>query len=284
MRTGTLRRPPSGAPIVTSPTETRPWSHDIPDGPWDYIVIGSGMGGMSTAALLAKLGKRVLVLESHNIPGGFTQTFKRPGYRWDVGVHIVGEMSERSYPGRLLRELTDGRLSWESVGPIYDEFNFPDGFTIQFPNSPDAFRATLAEVVSGRTGGDRQLPDAGQERLPGGGAIPPDARRPLVPRSGWRAKSDRSRSAPPVDDHPDRPGVDHRRPTAAGGARRPVGATTAIPRHGRRSPCTPSWCSTSSTAPSTRWAPQPPLRRRCCRRSPMPAAGRRCAVRSPKSW
>jgi all-trans-retinol 13,14-reductase len=101
---------------------------------------------MTTGALLAKLGKRVLILEGHNIPGGFTQTFKRPGYRWDVGVHIVGEMTERSYPGRLLQDLTDGRLSWESVGPIYDEFNFPEGFTIQFPNSPEAFRSTLGEA------------------------------------------------------------------------------------------------------------------------------------------
>ncbi len=134
--------------MAASSTDTppRPWSHDIPDGPWDAIVIGSGMGGMSGAALLAKLGKRILVLERHAIPGGFTQTFKRPGYRWDVGVHIIGEMTHRSFPGRLLSDLTDGRLEWEPVGPIYDEFNFPDGFTIQFPDSPEAFRATLTEA------------------------------------------------------------------------------------------------------------------------------------------
>ena len=125
--------------------KVRYWSHDVPEGSWEAIVIGSGMGGMTSAALLSKLGKRVLVIEQHVIPGGFTQTFKRPGYQWDVGVHIVGEMTERSYVGRLLRDLTDGRLVWESVGEIYDEFNFPDGFTIQFPNSKPAFRDTLYE-------------------------------------------------------------------------------------------------------------------------------------------
>lgn len=125
------------------PKKERFWSREIPEGEWDYIVIGSGMGGMTAAALLAKLGRRVLVIEQHYVPGGFTQTFKRPGYHWDVGVHLVGEMTERSYLGRLLKDLTDGGLEWEPVGEIYDEFHFPDGFTIQFPDSKPAFRETL---------------------------------------------------------------------------------------------------------------------------------------------
>ncbi|MDX1469433.1 MAG: NAD(P)/FAD-dependent oxidoreductase, partial [Acidimicrobiia bacterium] len=125
--------------------KVRYWSRDLPEGEWDAVVIGSGMGGMTSAAILAKLGKRVLVIEQHTIPGGFTQTFQRPGYRWDVGVHIVGEMTERSYVGRLLADLTEGRLAWESVGEIYDEFNFPDGFTIGLPDSKPAFRDTLYE-------------------------------------------------------------------------------------------------------------------------------------------
>ena len=125
--------------------QDRPWSHDVPEGPWDCVIIGSGMGGMTAAGILSKAGKRVLVLERHLIPGGFTQTFKRPGYQWDVGVHIIGEMTHHSYPGRLLKDLTDGQLEWEPVGAVYDEFNFPDGFTIQFPDSPDGFRQTLYE-------------------------------------------------------------------------------------------------------------------------------------------
>ena len=41
------------------------------EGTWDAIVIGSGMGGLATAALLAKhAGKRLLVLERHYMPGG----------------------------------------------------------------------------------------------------------------------------------------------------------------------------------------------------------------------
>ena len=124
----------------------RPWSKDIPDGAWDYIVIGSGMGGMTTAALLAKLGKRVLVLEQHYVPGGFTHMFKRPGYAWDVGVHAVGEVTTHSLTGRILKALTDGQLEWASLGPVYDEFHFPDGFRIDFPDSPAQFRQNLRDA------------------------------------------------------------------------------------------------------------------------------------------
>jgi all-trans-retinol 13,14-reductase len=101
------------------------------------------MGGMTTAAFLAKLGQRVLVLEQHYVPGGFTHTFKRKGYEWDVGVHAVGEVTQHSMSGRLLSHLTNGLLEWTTLGPVYDEFHYPDGFRIDFPDSPEKFRANL---------------------------------------------------------------------------------------------------------------------------------------------
>ncbi len=122
-----------------------------PDGPWDDIVIGSGMGGLTAAAMLAKLGRRVLVLEQHYVPGGFTHTFRRKGFRFDVGVHAVGEVTPHSMTGRLLRRLTDGRLRWASLGPVYDAFHFPDGFDIDFPDSPARFRENLVRAFPGET-------------------------------------------------------------------------------------------------------------------------------------
>ncbi len=104
------------------------------------------MGGMTSAALLSKLGRRVLVLEQHYVPGGFTHAFPRKGYVWDVGVHAVGEVTRHSLTGRLLHNLTDGRLRWSSLGPVYDEFHFPDGFRIDFPDNPRQFRANLVEA------------------------------------------------------------------------------------------------------------------------------------------
>ncbi|MGF1469202.1 MAG: phytoene desaturase family protein [Sandaracinaceae bacterium] len=127
-------------------SEARPWSKAIPAGPWDDIVIGSGMGGMTCAAILAELGRRVLVLEQHYTPGGFTHMFKRPGYRWDVGVHAVGEVTEHSLTGRLLHRLTGGKLEWASLGPVYDTFELPGGFRIDFPDHPAQFRENLLDA------------------------------------------------------------------------------------------------------------------------------------------
>lgn len=131
----------------------RSWDRGGKDGPWDAIVIGSGMGGMVCAALLSKIGRRVLVLEQHYVPGGYTHEFSRRGYHWDVGVHAIGEVSTRSMPGRLLHALTDGRLQWTTLGPVYDAFRLPEGFRIDYPDNPEQFRENLLEAFPGERRG-----------------------------------------------------------------------------------------------------------------------------------
>ena len=64
------------------------------DGPYDAVIIGSGLGGLSCAAAFARQGFRPLVLEQHTVAGGYATTFKRPGgFIFDVSLHStsVGE-------------------------------------------------------------------------------------------------------------------------------------------------------------------------------------------------
>jgi all-trans-retinol 13,14-reductase len=95
---------------------------------FDAIIIGSGLGGLTLAALMAKKGKRALVLERHYAAGGFTHTFKRTGgFSWDVGVHYIGRVDDKkAFLRRAFDYITDGKLEWASMGNVYDKAFFGD--------------------------------------------------------------------------------------------------------------------------------------------------------------
>ena len=96
------------------------------NGPYDALVIGSGMGGLTTAALLAELGWRVAVLEQHYTAGGATHSYDRNGYEWDVGVHYLGDMGAKTTVRRLMDFLTQGNLDWAPMDAHYDRFFIGD--------------------------------------------------------------------------------------------------------------------------------------------------------------
>ncbi len=134
----------------------RPWGPTAPAGPWDILVIGAGVGGLSAAALLGQLGLRVLVLEQHAIPGGFSQSFRRGNWAWDVGLHVLGELGRGNLAGRVFDALTAERLQWNRIAGPYDVVELPDGEEIDIP----------ASLVQQREGYVRAFPKerAGLER------------------------------------------------------------------------------------------------------------------------
>ncbi len=119
---------------------------------YNAIVIGSGMGGLTTACLLSDLGWKVCVLEQHYTAGGYTHSYERNGYEWDVGVHYIGDVGARTRTRRMFDFLTDGKLKWSAMDEEYDRFYigekvfcakagrkpFRDNLVNQFPMEVDA--------------------------------------------------------------------------------------------------------------------------------------------------
>ncbi len=94
---------------------------------YDAIIIGSGMGSLTTGAILAKECQKVLILERHYTAGGFTHIFKRKGYEWDVGIHYIGEVQkENSVVKRLFDYISDANIKWADMGEVYDKIVIGD--------------------------------------------------------------------------------------------------------------------------------------------------------------
>jgi len=112
---------------------------------YDAIVIGSGIGGLTTAALLAKLGKRVCVLEQHYTAGGYTHSYEREGYEWDVGVHYIGEVHKPwSMIRRVFDVISDGNLDWAPMDARYDRIILGDK-TYDYVAGREEFKAEIKQ-------------------------------------------------------------------------------------------------------------------------------------------
>lgn len=114
-------------------------------GKFDALVIGSGMGGLSAASLLAQSGRRVLVLEQHNVIGGLTQSYMRKGYRWTVGLHYIGEVgSPATMTWKLFNKVTGGKIEWAPLPDIYNHMVI-GGRRYDIPAGDAAYAAALKD-------------------------------------------------------------------------------------------------------------------------------------------
>jgi prolycopene isomerase len=112
---------------------------------YDAIVIGSGIGGLTTAAILSRAGRSVLVVERHDRVGGYAHSFRRGRYLFDSAVHLVGGCEPVSFEGgglihNLLSELgVRDRCRFERIDPCYSAV-YP-GMTVAAPGDLDEFIA-----------------------------------------------------------------------------------------------------------------------------------------------
>ncbi|XP_026034026.1 putative all-trans-retinol 13,14-reductase [Astatotilapia calliptera] len=86
----------------------------------DVIVIGSGIGGLTAGATLAKAGKKVLVLEQHDQAGGCCHTYIEKGFEFDVGLHYIGQLHENSLLRIAFDQISEGQLEFHQLDQHFD--------------------------------------------------------------------------------------------------------------------------------------------------------------------
>ncbi|MGG5576685.1 phytoene desaturase family protein [Myroides sp. C15-4] len=133
---------------------------------YDVVIIGSGIGGLASAVILAKEGKKVCVLEKNNQYGGNLQTFSREKSIFDTGVHYIGGLQEGqnlykyfSYLGIMdklkLKQMDLNGYDLISFGDEKIQYphgqgyeNFVQQLLVYFPEEEKALRQYITKIKS----------------------------------------------------------------------------------------------------------------------------------------
>ena len=134
------------------------------DEAYDVVVIGGGMGGLTSGALLAHAGKKVLVVDENDSPGGYARAVRSGPYTFDSAVHLITgcEAGGPFGPGVidvLLRHLgVRDRCEFLRVDAPFYETRFPD-FRLSVPHGREPFLDAHLRYFPDQAEGLRNLLD-----------------------------------------------------------------------------------------------------------------------------
>ena len=119
---------------------------------YDVVVIGAGLGGLSAALKLAAEGAKVLLLEQHNLPGGFATSFVRGRFEFEVSLHELSDVGPPDNKGAVRRFLEDEVGVQVEFLPVPEAYHLilPEaGLNIKIPFGVEPFIETIAGAVPG---------------------------------------------------------------------------------------------------------------------------------------
>ncbi len=122
---------------------------------YDIVIIGAGLGGLTAGAKLAKEGKKVLLIEQHNRPGGCATTFCRRDFVMEVGLHEMDGL----HPGDLKIKIFKDLGIYDSIEflPVPEFYRFYNGRQdIVIPHDPDKAVEILVNTFPGEEKGIRK--------------------------------------------------------------------------------------------------------------------------------
>ncbi|KAJ0231554.1 FAD/NAD(P)-binding oxidoreductase family protein [Hirschfeldia incana] len=148
-----FRRPPFRSPFIRASSSSNgnlPIKKSFPGEPEaDVVVIGSGIGGLCCGALLARYNQDVLVLESHDLPGGAAHSFEIKGYKFDSGPSLFSGLQSRGPQANPLAQVLDA-LGESLPCAKYDSWMvyLPEGDFLSRIGPTDFFKGEILPLSS----------------------------------------------------------------------------------------------------------------------------------------
>lgn len=117
---------------------------------YDVVVIGAGNGGLVAAIRVLQAGFSCLLVEKHNLPGGFATSFKRGRFEFEASLHELNDFGSKEDPGdirTLFRDLgVEDKIDWIRIPEAYHLITTDKKYDVTMPFGKQAFIDKMVEV------------------------------------------------------------------------------------------------------------------------------------------
>jgi all-trans-retinol 13,14-reductase len=119
---------------------------------YDFVIIGTGMAALTVGALLAHAGKKVCMLEAHDVPGGYAHTFRMGAYEFCAQIHYIWGCGKGQRIYEFLKHIgLEKKITFELLDQeMYDRMVMPDGKAVGIPYGFDKLEKQIDAAYPGQ--------------------------------------------------------------------------------------------------------------------------------------